>query len=205
MILEDSAYRDLRFEGDGLPSLWRLDETREHVIYTQTFSKTLSPGLRVGFGVAPKDVLKPILDRKGNEDFGSANFPQALVAKLLRTGAFHKHVQTVRNAYRVKRDTMLEAADQHFSDLPGVSWHRPQGGLYVWMQLPEQIPTGFDSPLFQTAVKNHRVMYVPGELCFGPTDGRRPQNHMRLSFGVQTPEGIRTGMASLAAAVREVL
>lgn len=205
MVLEDAAYRALRYDGEPLPSLLSFDPEGERVIYTQTFSKSLSPGLRVGFGVVPKTLLKSILDRKGNEDFGSANFPQAIVARLLRSGAYTAHVEKVRAAYRVKRDAMLEAAKEHFTELPGVRWHHPQGGLYVWMSLPEHIATGFDSLLFQTAVKNHKVMYVPGELCFAPENGRRPTNHMRLSFGVQTPEGVVDGMARLAKAVAEML
>lgn len=205
IVLEDAAYRDLRYDGPALPSLFFEDSTRQHVVYTQTFSKSLSPGLRVGFGVIPKRLLKPILDRKGNEDFGSANFPQAIVARLLRSGVFRGHVDRVRSSYRLKRDTMLAGADEHFSALPGVSWHRPNGGLYVWMTLPEHIETGFSSSLFQTAVKNHKVMYVPGELCFAPENGRHPKNSMRLSFGVQTPEGIAEGMKRLAAAVAEFL
>jgi 2-aminoadipate transaminase len=205
LILEDSAYRDLRFEGEPLPSLLSLDESREQVLYTQTFSKTLSPGLRVGFGVLPKDVLKPVLDRKGNEDFGSANFPQAVVTRLLKTGAFQHHVQHVRESYTRKRDAMLAAADEFFREIPGVSWHHPKGGLYVWMSLPAHLETGFTSPLFQTAAKNHGVMYVPGELCFAPVQGGRPKNHMRLSYGVQSPEGITDGMQRLARAVKEVV
>jgi 2-aminoadipate transaminase len=205
LILEDSAYRDLRFEGEPLPSLLALDDTKEQVLYTQTFSKTLSPGLRVGFGVLPKDVLKPVLDRKGNEDFGSANFTQAVVARMLKTGSFQNHVQHVRASYTRKRDAMVAAAEKDFRSIPGVSWFRPIGGLYVWMSLPGHVETGFQSPLFQTAVKNHGVMYVPGELCFAPTKGGRPKNHMRLSYGVQTPEGITDGMHRLSKAVAEVL
>ncbi|HVJ86232.1 MAG TPA: PLP-dependent aminotransferase family protein [Caulifigura sp.] len=205
LILEDSAYRDLRFEGRPLPSLLSLDDSNEQVVYTQTFSKTLSPGLRVGFGVLPKDVLKPVLDRKGNEDFGSANFTQAVVTRMLKTKAFAEHVLHVRASYTRKRDAMLAAADRFFRDIPGVTWHRPSGGLYVWMSLPPKIETGFKSPLFQTAVRNHGVMYVPGELCFAPVQGGRPKNHMRLSYGVQSPEGITDGMQRLARAVSEVL
>jgi 2-aminoadipate transaminase len=205
LILEDAAYRDLRFEGDPLPSLLSLDESREQVLYTQTFSKTLSPGLRVGLGVLPKDVLYPVHARKGHEDFGSANIPQAVVTRLLKTGAFQTHVQHVRASYTRKRDAMLSAAERFFREIPGVNWHHPQGGLYVWMSLPASVETGFKSPLFQTAVKNHGVMYVPGELCFAPVLGGRPKNHMRLSYGVQSPDGITDGMQRLARAVMEVV
>jgi 2-aminoadipate transaminase len=75
----------------------------------------------------------------------------------------------------------------------------------VWMSLPAPVETGFKSPLFQTAVKNHGVMYVPGELCFAPVQGGRPKNHMRLSYGVQNPEGITDGMQRLSRAVKEVV
>ena len=98
---------------------------------------------------------------------------------------------------------MLAAADRYFSDIPGVSWVHPHGGLYVWMSLPEHIETGFQSELFQSATHKHGVMYVPGELCYGQPPSERPRHQMRLSFGVQTPEGIDDGMRRLAAAVRE--
>ncbi len=105
---------------------------------------------------------------------------------------------------------MLDAAEKYFRDIPGVSWIKPHGGLYVWMSLPEHIPTGFDSLLFEQAVTLQEVMYVPGELCYASDPNRlpekaRPRNQMRLSFGVQTPEGIDTGMRRLANAVRSVL
>jgi 2-aminoadipate transaminase len=105
---------------------------------------------------------------------------------------------------------MLHAAEKYFSEIPGVRWVRPHGGLYVWMTLPDHVSTGFDSPLFEQAVKVEEVMYVPGELCYArdphrlPNDDR-PRNQMRLSFGVQTPEGIDLGIKRLANAVREVL
>lgn len=203
LVLEDAAYRELRYDGPVLPSVFSHDESREHVLYTQTFSKTFSPGVRVGFGVAPADVAAALADRKGNEDFGSANLNQHLLAGVLDSGAYHTHVQHVRDAYTVKRDAMLRAAEKHFSSLPGVSWLTPHGGLYVWMSLPESIETGFESRLFRTAVEEG-MMYVPGELCYaGPMDSR-PRHQMRLSFGVETPAGIDEGMRRLANAIRRV-
>ena len=209
-ILEDAAYRELRYDGPKLPSVWSFDPDRETVIYTQTFSKSFSPGVRVGYGVAPQDLIAPICDRKGNEDFGSANLNQHLMAQVFEDGHYYPHVEQVRNSYRTKRDAMLKAAEKYFSGIPGVSWVPPHGGLYVWMTLPEGVPTGFDSPLFEQATKVEQVMYVPGELCFAPDpqlppDEARPRNHMRLSFGVQTPEGIDLGMKRLANAVRAIL
>ena len=204
LVLEDAAYRELRYDGPALPSIWSFDESRESVIYTQTFSKSFSPGLRVGFGVLPQELVKPIHNRKGNEDFGSANFNQHLIATVIEQGLYESHLNEVCDSYRIKRDAMLSAAFEFYSDLPGVSWIRPDGGLYVWMSLPESIPTGFDSELFRTAVENG-VMYVPGELCYAGTEGSSPRYQLRLSYGVATPDKIRLGMERLATAVRAVI
>lgn len=203
LVLEDAAYRELQYDGEVHPSLWSFDESRDSVIYTQTFSKTFSPGIRVGFGVLPKELVDPICSRKGNEDFGSANFNQHLVANALSTGRYHEHLQKVRAGYQSKRDAMLAAANEFFSDIDGVSWVHPHGGLYVWMSLPEAIETGFKSELFQQAVKNG-VMYVPGELCYAGPLSDRPKHQMRLSYGVQTEDGIREGIKRLSNAVKSV-
>lgn len=203
LVLEDAAYRELHYDGPTLPSVWSHDQTRDTVIYTQTFSKSFAPGLRVGYGVVPKDLVRPLCDRKGNEDFGSANFNQHLLANVLESGLYESHVKEVCEAYRAKRDVMLAAADTCFSDLKGVSWVHPHGGLYVWMSLPKHIETGFDSELFKQATQKHGVMYVPGELCYAGPRGERPRHQMRLSFGVQDVDGITDGMRRLADAVGE--
>ncbi|MEW4490633.1 PLP-dependent aminotransferase family protein [Thalassoglobus sp. JC818] len=203
LVLEDAAYRELRYDGEEHPSMWGFDQDRSSVIYTQTFSKTFSPGIRVGFGIVPKELVTAICERKGNEDFGSAHFNQKLIAEVLRSGAYRGHLAKVRDGYRLKRDAMLAAAEKYFSDLPGVSWVHPKGGLYVWMTLPASIQSGFDSPLFSRAVE-HGVMYVPGELCYaGPLEDR-PRSQLRLSYGVLTVELIDEAMRRLADAVREM-
>jgi len=203
LVLEDAAYRELQYDGAIFPSVWSFDESREQVIYTQTFSKTFSPGIRVGFGVVPRDLLSALCDRKGNDDFGSANFNQHLMSRVLQDGSYDSHLDEVKAGYQVKRDAMLKAAETYFADIPGVSWHHPHGGLYVWMSLPESIATDFESPLFKKAVEEG-VMYVPGQLCYAGT-GDRPNHQMRLSYGVQSPDGIDTGMQRLANAVRSQL
>lgn len=204
LILEDAAYRELRYDGPEFPSVWSFDEQHDRVLYTQTFSKTFSPGIRVGFGIVPQELVVPLCDRKGNEDFGSSNFAQHLVATVIQQGLYASHLQQVRAGYQLKRDTMLAAADKYFRDLPGVSWHSPHGGLYVWMTLPENIRTGFESDLFKKSVAEG-VMYVPGELCYAQPGLLQKQNQMRLSFGVQTPAGIDLGMQRLAKAVGHVM
>ncbi len=204
-ILEDAAYRELHYDTPALPSVWSFDAAGDTVIHAGTFSKSFSPGLRVGFGLMPRELRDAINDLKGNQDFGSANFNQHLLAELLASGRFEIHAEEVRSAYRTKRDVMLAAADEFFADLPGVSWVHPQGGLYVWMTLPQHVAAGFDSRLFRRAVDVEQVMYVPGELCFGGPRETRQRNHMRLSFGVQSPDGLREGMRRLSRAVRSVV
>ncbi len=203
LVLEDAAYRELHYDGPTIPSVWSHDVDRDTVIYTQTFSKSFSPGLRIGYGVVPKELVKPLCDRKGNEDFGSANFNQHLLAIVLESGQYESHVEQVCAAYRTKRDAMLKVTEQEFADNDGVSWVHPHGGLYVWMSLPAHIETGFKSELFRAATQKHGVMYVPGELCYGGPLAKRPRHQMRLSFGVQSPEGIADGMRRLANAVTE--
>ncbi len=204
LVLEDAAYRELRYDGPTIPSVWSHDVDRDRVIYTQTFSKSFSPGLRIGYGVVPKDLVGPLCDRKGNEDFGSANFNQHLLATVLESGLYESHVAEVCTAYRTKRDAMLAAADREFAPIDGVSWVHPHGGLYVWMSLPSHIETGFKSDLFRVATQEHGVMYVPGELCYSGPVKQRPRHQMRLSFGVQSPEGIADGMCRLASAVSQL-
>jgi 2-aminoadipate transaminase len=205
LILEDAAYRELRYDGPVLPSVWGFDKTHETVILAQTFSKSFSPGLRVGYGVVPRELVEPICDRKGNEDFGSANFNQHVLATVLESGIYAPHVEKVREAYRAKRDVMLGALDKYMSDIPGVSWVHPHGGLYVWFSLPEHVETGFDSDLFQHAVHVEKVMHVPGELCYPGEQKDRPRNQMRLSFGVEDAANIDEGICRLARAIKAVL
>lgn len=204
-ILEDAAYRELRFDGPELPTVWSFDESRDSVILAQTFSKSFSPGLRVGYGIVPRELVAPLCDRKGNEDFGSANFNQHLLATVFEQGLYASHVEMLRQTYRSKRDAMLAAADQYFSDIPGVSWVHPHGGLYVWMSLPATVDTSFEGALFRQATKIEKVMYVPGDVCYAGPVETRPRHQMRLSYGTQTPAGINEGMRRLAQGVRHIL
>ena len=205
-LLEDAAYRELGFEGRVAPSLWG-QSAGDRVIYAGTFSKSFSPGLRCGYGIAPLELIPALSDRKGNEDFGSAHFNQHLLARVLESGRYDAHVEEVRAGYRRKCAALLAALHEHLGDVPGVHWREPGGGLYVWATLPEGVSTAFDSPLSQAA-DHEGVMYVPGELCFAPesADGHpRPSNHMRLSYGVLTEEALREAAARLGRAVRAVL
>ena len=200
-VIDDMAYRELRYAGDDASSLRRYDEEGETVIATHTFSKSFSPGLRVGYGVLPKPVLAAVCEQKGNINFGSPNFNQHLIAKVLEAGLWHPHIERLQEAYRPKLAAMLSAADEYFGPIAGVRWVRPQGGLYVWVELPPEIDAGPNGQLFDLAVAEG-VLYVPGEFCFTAEGVAARPSTMRLSFGVQSCERIRQGMAALARAVR---
>jgi 2-aminoadipate transaminase len=203
-ILEDTAYRELRYAGDDVPSLRAYDEEGDTVVCTGTFSKSFSPGIRVGWGVLPRALVDPVLSQKGNIDFGSPNFNQHLVAKVFELGLYDSHVEKLRDTYREKLTTMLAAADEHLAPIAGVSYERPRGGLYVWLELPKHIDTGTDGELFGRAL-DAGVIYVPGRYCY-PQEGETPRDNMiRLSFGVQSPANIRRGVAALAQATGSVL
>lgn len=202
-VIDDAAYRDLRYEGQETPSLRAFDPTGETVIVAQTFSKCFSPGIRVGYGILPEGLIEPVLNQKGNIDFGAPNFGQHLIWKVLERGVLDGHIARLRSSYRSKLRAMLSAADEHLAGIDGVSWSKPTGGLYVWLTLPEHLAAGPTGPLLKASVAAG-VLYVPGEYCF-PSEGvpvRR--NTIRLSFGVQTEEGIRRGIAALGQAIREV-
>jgi len=203
-ILEDAAYRALRYAGPDLPSLRAFDCEGDTVIHTQTFSKSFAPGIRVGWGILPRELVEPVCDQKGNIDFGSANLNQQLMAAVLEEGLFVPHGDKLREMYRQKQAAMLSAADEFLAPLAGVRWMRPDGGLYVWLQLPEELPAGPSGPLFDAAVEQG-VLYVPGEY-FYPSEGEPvARNTIRLSFGMQSPERIRLGIEGLARAINSVM
>lgn len=203
-LLEDAAYRALRFAGDDLPSLWSHDRAGDTVILTQTFSKSFAPGIRVGYAIVPPELHGPLCDQKNNLDFGSANVNQYLVHAMLERGLDRPHVERLQATYRAKASAMVEAAEQFLAPLPGVRFNRPSGGLYVWVELSPDVETGLSSRLFEAAL-GAGVLYVPGEYCF-PSEGlglRR--NGMRLSYGVQPPQRIVEGVRLLAQAAKEVI
>jgi 2-aminoadipate transaminase len=205
LILEDSAYRELRYEGEDLPSIKSFDDTNRHVILAMTFSKACSPGLKTGYGFLPVDLVEPFLRLKGNHDFGSNNFTQHLLDRLLETGAYDRHVAALRDVYHAKRDTLLDALAEEFDSCPGIDWTEPRGGLYVWLTLPRHINTGPDSPLMRAALREG-VLYVPGQFCYVNSDnGTVPTWEARLSFGVALPEQIREAVRRLGRAVGEVI
>jgi 2-aminoadipate transaminase len=204
LVLEDAAYRELRYGGPDLPSVKKFDPTNEFVAYASTFSKPCAPGLKLGYALLPSDLVAPILHLKGNHDFGSANLAQHVVDRLMATGAFDRHVETLRDVYRAKRDAMLAALDAEFGDVPGASWTVPAGGLYVWLTLPDGVDAGPNGPLVPAALEAG-VLYVPGEFGHVADEaGRLPRNECRLSFGVADPGQLREGVRRLRKAYRKL-
>ncbi|QDV23270.1 aminotransferase-like domain-containing protein [Aureliella helgolandensis] len=203
-LLSDCAYQELRYEGEDLPPLLALaDDASEFVIEAGTFSKSYSPGIRVGWGVVPESLAPTLLEMKSNIDFGSPHFAQVLMNDVLTSGEIDSHLPVIRAGYRVKLDAMLDALDAELGETPDVVWHKPAGGLYVWLTLPEHIDASEGSPLWRCAMEQG-VLYVPGYYCY-PTEGEPiALNTIRLSFGVQNPAGIRLGIERLAAAIRQV-
>lgn len=205
MILSDKAYELLRYEGESLPGLFALDAAaQEFVIELGTFSKSFSPGIRVGWGVVPDTMVERLLEMKSNVDFGSPHFSQALVLDALRNNEVDQHVPVIRGVYQSRLEAMLSALDEHLGEMPGVHWRRPQGGLYVWLTLPEHVDASETGVLWQRAVEQG-VLYVPGRHCF-PCEGEPvARNSIRLSFGVQSETRIAEGVAKLAQALTDSL
>ncbi len=203
LVLEDAAYRELRYEGPDLPSIKSFDADNSRVILALTFSKPCAPGLKTGYGLLPRELMGPLGRLKGNHDFGSNNFTQHLLARMLASGAYDRHVQELCGVYRAKRDTLLEALAEEFRDWPEVRWTRPDGGLYVWLTFPPGVDTGPDGRLMRAALAEG-VLYVPGQFCYvNGENGPIPTNEARLSFGVAPPEQLREAARRLARATKK--
>jgi 2-aminoadipate transaminase len=202
-LLEDAAYRELRFDGPDTPSALMVPGAGRNVIYTGTYSKPYAPGARVGFGILPEPLFTAVQRIKGNHDFGTANLLQQLLARALETGLYDKHVARVRTNYARKARVMKQALAEHFP--ASVEIWESGGGLYFWARLPKGISAGVNSKVFQTALKAN-VLYVPGELCYADDPSRaKPDNEMRISFGSANEENIRKGIARLGTVLRKFL
>ncbi len=202
-LLEDAAYRELRFKGPDVKSALLVPGAMDRVIYTGTYSKPYAPGTRVGFGILPEPLFTAVQRIKGNHDFGTANLLQQLLAGALETGLYDQHVAKIEKRYGQKAQVMKQALARHFP--PNVEIWESGGGLYFWARLPGNVPTGVKSKVFQTALKND-VLYVPGELCYADDPARKkPDHEMRLSFGSASEENIREGIKRLGEVLRKFL
>lgn len=196
LIVEDNPYGQIRFEGDPLPSLWELDDGAGWVIYLSTFSKILSPGLRVGWVAAPASVLRKMNLGKQAADLCSSTLSQRFVIEYLRRHDWRDYVSELNVIYRSRRDALLRALEEEMP--PEATWTRPSGGLFVWATLPSYLDT---THLLALASDKHEVAFVPGRGAF--LDGRGA-NSMRLNFsGVPEPM-LTEGVRRLGVAVHEM-
>jgi 2-aminoadipate transaminase len=202
-LLEDAAYRELRFAGEDVPSALTVPHAADRVIYAGTFSKPFATGARVGFGILPEQLLRVVLRIKGNHDFGTSNLLQQLLKHALTTCRYEAHLDQLRQRYALKAATMTRAIRARFP--ASVEWRQPTGGLYVWARLPRGIRSGLRSKLFRAALDNE-VLYVPGALCYADDPTRaRPDHEMRLSFGGASLANLRKGIGRLGAALQPLL
>jgi 2-aminoadipate transaminase len=201
-IIEDDPYGQLRYSGEHLPPLVLLDcehleshagDTHGYfdgnVIYTSTFSKTLAPGLRLGWIVAPVDVIKRCVQSKQGMDLHTSTFVQMVAYEVAKDGFLEQHVRRIRQVYAHRRDVMLAAMERYFPE--EVQWTRPAGGLFLWAWLPEGMNT---AELLEVAVQTQRVAFVPGHAFYPDGQGK---NTMRLNFSNATPEMIEEGIRRL--------
>jgi 2-aminoadipate transaminase len=202
LVLEDNPYGLLRYEGEALPTLYSLDASNagkngasDLVIYLGTFSKILSPGLRLGWAVAPRPVLEKLNLGKQGADLCSSPMTQLFVAAYFqeRTAtaapAWIAYVERLRDLYRRRRDVMLEALEEHFGGR--ATWTRPEGGLFIWATLDGNVDTT------DLMARSEGVAFVPGRAAY--TDGRRGSSSMRLNFAGVPEDDIREGIRRISA------
>jgi 2-aminoadipate transaminase len=212
LILEDNPYGLLRYEGEPLPTLYSLDASHsgrggasDLVIYLGTFSKILSPGLRLGWAVAPRPVLEKLNLGKQGADLCSSPVTQLFVAAYFRERgrtdahppgpAWREYVERLKGLYRGRRDVMLTALAEHFGEQ--ASWTQPQGGMFIWATLPDYIDT---TDLLARALESEGVAFVPGRAAY--VDGRGASS-MRLNFAGVQEQDIREGIRRIGKVVRE--
>jgi DNA-binding transcriptional MocR family regulator len=192
-LIEDAAYQALRYDGDPIPPILALEIARTgdieacRTIYCGSFSKTLSPGLRLGWVCAATPVIRQMVLLKQAGDLHSATLNQIAMLDVAR--GFDGHVTRVRALYRARRDAMLAALARHMP--AGVTWTKPEGGMFVWVTLPE----GMDgAALLERALAQDKVAFVPGAAFFPDGSGR---NTIRLNFSSPTEAMIEDGLARL--------
>jgi 2-aminoadipate transaminase len=179
LILEDDPYGLVRFDGTPPPTLFELDGG-EHVVYSSSFSKTIAPGVRVGYFVLPQTLDRELEALAVSTYITPVLLGQATVFEFLRRGNFEPNLERVRSLLGARRDAMLEALER---DLPAATWSRPEGGYFVWLEFPRE------------------AIEVPGVAFVRGTDFGGAPNTARLAFSYVSPDDIREGVRRLAAAV----
>ncbi|WP_436758368.1 PLP-dependent aminotransferase family protein [Streptosporangium sp. V21-05] len=194
LIVEDNPYGMLGFDGDPMRTL-RADNA-DGIVYLGSFSKTLAPGFRVGWALAPHAVREKLVLAMESAVLSHSSFTQLAVGQYLATQPWREQIKSFRELYRERRDTMLASLEALMPD--GVTWTRPGGGFFVWATLPE----GLDSKALLPRAVAERVAFVPGTGFFADGGGAR---HMRLSYCYPEPERIREGVRRLAGVIGQEL
>ncbi|MFC1558092.1 PLP-dependent aminotransferase family protein [candidate division KSB1 bacterium] len=197
LILEDSPYGELWFDEDyeNMPTLKSLD-TNGRVIYTGSFSKIISPGIRLGWAAADKQLIDRFDMAKQMLDVCPSPLIQAAAAELSESGYLDEHINKLRNIYKLRCRAMLDALDEYMPD--GVSWTHPKGGFYIWVTLPENVDA---MEMLNTALANN-VAYVIGSAFYPDGSGK---NRLRVSFSNESEEVINEGIKRLGITVRQTL
>ncbi|MBI3976184.1 MAG: PLP-dependent aminotransferase family protein, partial [Armatimonadetes bacterium] len=196
LVVEDNPYREVRFEGTAPPPIYALDRG-ERTIYLSTFSKTLAPGLRIGWMVAQEAITSAFVTAKQGMDLCSPSFTQAIAAEMLVRDVLYHRIPQIVAVYRRKRDAMLRALTREMPD--GVTWTRPEGGLFLWVRLPEGMDT---EALLPEAVETEKVAYVVGSGFSADGGGKHT---MRLNFSYPSVEDIDEGIRRLARLIKRHL
>jgi 2-aminoadipate transaminase len=205
-ILEDDPYGQLRYEGEHLTPIVALDARFQspgdrpytgNVIYLSTFSKTLSPGIRLAWIVASKEVIRKLVLAKQGTDLHTSTFAQMIAFEVARGGFLDQHIKVIRAVYGERRNVMLRALGTSFP--PQVTWTRPQGGLFLWLTFPEWIDS---AELLRRAIADENVAFVPGA-AFDPSG--EGGNTARLNFSYSTPQQIEEGIGRLGALLKKII
>lgn len=194
LLVEDDPYGALSYTGDQLPSL--LSMNPDGVIYMGSFSKVLAPGMRLGYVIAPPELHFKLCQAKQASDLHTPTFTQRVAYETVRDGLLDTHIPTIRELYGKQCQTMLDALARHMPD--GVSWNSPEGGMFIWMELPE----GLDSMVILEEAVRRNVAYVPGAPFYANNPKR---NALRLAFVTVPAERIEQGVAILGELFREAI
>lgn len=192
-IIEDSPYRTMRYRGTQLPSLFSLDQQQGggYVVGVHTFSKLFCPGMRVGFTIGPPEVISMMTNIKEGSTLHTPKYNQDMCTDFLTTVDLDAYFQRCRDYYRTKMKVLLDALDMHFPPERGVTWTRPDGGMFLWLSVPEIVDT---QSLFHAALA-FKVAFVPGDAFYG----ERPEHrHMRLNFSYPSSEQLKEGVRRLS-------
>ncbi len=205
VILEDAAYRGLRFPGvEDLPPLFESQDDGLPVVYADSFSKILSPGMRVGYGILPVELREALLRLKSLHDFGSCHLAQQLVLGIMEDGLLTEHEQHLRSRYAEKCARLHDLLVEELGDR--AEFIVPNGGLYLWMTLRSEVDTGMSGKLFQRALDD-KVLFVPGEICgmAGAEGGETISRSMRLCYAYPSDRELTEAGLRLAHSIRSVV